>query len=207
MSGVHVAVLASHNGSNLRALHRTSLSPDSPFTISLVISNNSGSGALAFARDAGIPALHLSGSTHPEPELLDAAIRSALTAHETDLVVTAGYMKKLGPRTRAEYTSRIVNVHPALLPRHGGKGMYGNAVHEAVLASGDTVSGPTVHLVTEDYDAGPVLAQARVPVVPGDTAESLAERVLVAEHDLLPAVVRRLAASMSHTPTPHRRPW
>lgn len=201
MPGLHVAVLASHNGSNLRALHHASVDSGARFTISLVISNNSSSGALGFARDAGIPSLHLSGRTHPEPDELDEAIRSALIAHAVDLVVTAGYMRKLGPQTRSEYSSRIINVHPALLPRHGGKGMYGKAVHEAVLAAGDTVSGPTVHMVTDEYDAGPILAQSQVPVLPTDTTESLAERVLAAEHQLLPTVVRQIAIRHSTATT------
>lgn len=119
-----------------------------------------------------------------------------------DLVVTAGYMKKLGPRVRAAYASRIVNIHPALLPRHGGKGMYGKAVHESVLAAGDKVSGATVHILTDDYDTGPIIAQRRVPVLPGDTTDSLAERVLAAEHQLLPAVVQQIAAQRKALTSP-----
>lgn len=133
VSRLQVAVLASHNGSNLRALHQASLEPGARFAVVLVVSNNSGSGALAYARDADIPALHLSDRTHPGQ--LDEAILSALTDHSADLVVTAYYMKKLGPRVRSAYASRIINIHPALLPRHGGKGMYGKAVHESVLVA------------------------------------------------------------------------
>lgn len=192
VSRLQVAVLASHNGSNLRALHQASLSADAGFGVALVVGNNSGSGALAYARDTGIPALHLSDRTHPGQ--LDEAILSALTDHAVDLVVTAGYMKKLGPRVRAAYASRIINIHPALLPRHGGKGMYGKAVHESVLAAGDKVSGATVHILTDDYDTGPIIAQHQVPVLPGDTTDSLAERVLAAEHQLLPTVVQQIAA-------------
>ncbi|WP_431956404.1 phosphoribosylglycinamide formyltransferase [Nocardia lijiangensis] len=193
MSRLRVAVLASHYGSNLRALHGASLEGEARFGIALVIGNNSGSGALTYAREAGIPTVHMSGRTHPDPEELDEAMRAALVAHGTGLVVTAGYMKKLGPRVRQEFNGRIINIHPALLPLHGGKGMYGKAVHEAVLAAGDAVSGPTVHFVTEEYDAGGVIAQSEVPVLPDDTVESLAERVLAAEHLLLPAVVQIIA--------------
>ncbi|MGY1945593.1 phosphoribosylglycinamide formyltransferase [Nocardia asiatica] len=193
MSDLRVGVIASHNGSNLRALHRASLAEDARFEIVLVISNNSGSGALAFAREQAIPALHMSGRTHADPDDLDEAMRIALRDHAVDWVVTAGYMKKVGPRTRKEYSGRIVNIHPALLPRHGGQGMYGQAVHRAVLESGDRVSGPSVHLVTEGYDTGEVIAQTEVPVQPDDTVESLAARVLAAEHTLLPLVMCQLA--------------
>ncbi|MEV6388542.1 phosphoribosylglycinamide formyltransferase [Nocardia xishanensis] len=193
MSRLRVAVLASGNGSNLRALHGASLEEEARFAIALVIGNNSGSGALAYAREAGIPAAHMSGRTHPDPEELDEAMRATLVAHDTALVVTAGYMKKLGPRVREEFGGRIINIHPALLPRHGGQGMYGKAVHEAVLAAGDAVSGPTVHFVTEEYDTGAVIARSEVPVLPDDTVDSLAERVLAAEHLLLPAVVQIIA--------------
>ncbi|MGW5379624.1 formyltransferase family protein [Nocardia sp. NPDC003999] len=190
MPELRVAVIASHNGSNLRALHRASLVADARFRIVLVISNNSDSGALRYARDNAIPARHLSGRTHDDP---DEAIRAALVEHSADWVVTAGYLKKIGPRTRAEFSGRIINVHPALLPRHGGPGMYGGHVHQAVLDAGDPVSGVSVHLVSDEYDTGQIIAQVEVPVQPGDTVETLGARVLHAEHTLLPDVVRRIA--------------
>ena len=188
-----VAVLASHTGSNLRALHTAAQQPDTTFTIALIISNNRTSGALAYAQEHHIPHAHLSGRTHPEPAALDTAILQTLHQHQIDLLVTAGYMKKLGPATLAAYQGRILNIHPSLLPRHGGKGMYGMNVHQAVLAAGDTVSGASVHLVTADYDAGPVIAQRQVPVLVTDTPQTLAARVLAAEHHLLPTVVRAMA--------------
>ncbi|MFE3059490.1 phosphoribosylglycinamide formyltransferase [Nocardia sp. NPDC059239] len=194
MAKLRVGVLASHTGSNLRALHQASLAPDADFVVAVVISNNSGSGALAYARDHSVPTRHLSGRTHPDPEALDDAIRATLIGQGVDYVVTAGYMRKLGPVVRKDFSGRIINIHPSLLPRHGGHGMYGLAVHEAVLAAADTVSGPSVHLVDEEYDTGAVLAQREVSVLPGDTVESLAARVLDAEHVLLPQVVARIAA-------------
>ncbi|MEV6604472.1 phosphoribosylglycinamide formyltransferase [Kutzneria sp. NPDC051319] len=190
---MQVAVLVSHGGSNFRALHWASSVVGARFAVCLAVSNNSLSGGLAYAREQNIPALHLSGRTHPAAAALDAALVDSLVACGADLVVTAGYMKKLGPLTLARYAGRIINIHPSLLPRHGGPGMYGLAVHQAVLASGDTVSGPSVHYVTADYDAGEVIAQREVPVLPSDTAETLAARVLVAEHQLLPEVVQRFA--------------
>jgi len=188
-----VAVFASHTGTNLRALHHASLETDAAFRISLVVSNNRESGALAYARACSIPFAHMSGVTHPDPVQLDAAICSHLDNHEINLIVTAGYMKKIGPRTLESYADRIINVHPSLLPRHGGKGMYGRAVHEAVLASDDHVSGVSVHVVTAEYDDGPVIGRRVVAVEPDDTVERLSQRVLKAEHLLLPEVVQDLA--------------
>ncbi|MGY1898151.1 phosphoribosylglycinamide formyltransferase [Nocardia gipuzkoensis] len=197
MLELRVAVIASHNGSNLRALHRASLVADAQFRVVLVISNNSDSGALRYARDNRIPARHLSGRTHHDP---DEAIRAALVEHSVDLVVTAGYLKKIGPRTRSEFATRIINVHPALLPRHGGPGMYGRHVHQAVLDAGDLVSGVSVHHVSGEYDAGQVIAQVEVPVRAGDTAETLGARVLEAEHTVVPDVVRQIAHDSAARP-------
>lgn len=160
--------------------------------IGVVISNNSRSEALARARRAGLPWLHLSSCTHPDPVVLDQELCAALQRHGCELVVLAGYMKKLGPATLQAYRRRIVNIHPALLPRHGGTGMYGLAVHAAVLAAGDRVTGASVHLVTEEYDAGPVLAQRQVPVLPGDTPATLAARVLAVEHELYVETLTRI---------------
>ena len=151
----------------------------------LVISNNSGAGVLDVAAGHGVPTAHLSSVTHPDPSSLDAAVLAALDAAGTDLVVLAGYMKKLGPLTLAAYDGRVVNVHPALLPAYGGQGMYGDRVHAAVLGDGAAVSGATVHVVTAGYDEGPVLAQVEVPVEPGDDVASLRARVQVAEKRLL----------------------
>ncbi len=161
--------------------------------IAVVISNNSGSGALAHARDEGIAHAHLSGTTHPDPAQLDQAMLKVLREHAVDLVVTAGYMKKIGPTVLGANEGRIINIHPALLPRHGGPGMHGRHVHEAVLASGDTISGASVHHVTANYDEGPVIARREVPVLPNDTPETLASRVLATEHQLLPDTVQALA--------------
>jgi phosphoribosylglycinamide formyltransferase 1 len=197
-----VAVLASHAGSNLRALTSAAGRPGSAFAVALVISNNSTSGALEHAREYGIPAVHLSGRTHPDPAVLDHAMLDALHRHRIDLVVTAGYMKKIGPATLDAHTSRIINIHPSLLPRHGGPGMHGQHVHESVLSSGDTVSGASVHLVTAEYDEGPVVARQEVPVLPDDTPPTLAARVLAAEHELLPATVNALALARSSAAQP-----
>ena len=158
----------------------------------VVISNNSRSWALRRAADAGIPHYHMSTVTHPDDDNRDRAMVDVLERHGVDLVVLGGYMRKLGPETITRFRGRIVNVHPALLPRFGGRGFYGIAVHEAVLASGEGVTGATIHLVDEQIDHGPVLAQRRVAVEDGDTAESLAERVLAVEHSLYVDTLRRI---------------
>ncbi len=159
----------------------------------VVISNNSDSLALERARSEGIPAYHLSSVTHPQPEALDQAILDTLRNHGVNLVILAGYMKKLGPQTLRAYRGRILNIHPALLPKFGGKGMYGRFVHEAVLAAGEKVTGVTIHLVDEEYDHGPVVAQCEVPVMENDTVETLSARVLEREHQFFAETLQEIA--------------
>ncbi|GEA88062.1 phosphoribosylglycinamide formyltransferase [Cellulomonas cellasea] len=183
---VRIAILGSGAGTTAAAvLDATRTSADAD--VCLVISNNSGAGVLEHARTRGVATLHLSGRTHPDAGELDAAMAEALAAGGTELVVLAGYMKKLGPRVLAEHAGRVVNTHPALLPAYGGTGMYGDRVHAAVLADGATVTGASVHVVTAEYDEGPVLAQRQVPVEPDDDVESLRTRVQAAEKELLVA--------------------
>ncbi len=190
---LRLGFLASHKGSNMQAVLDACREGHLAAQPAVVISNNSESGALARARQEGIPAYHLSGHTHPGPGALDQAICAALLRHQAEVVCLAGYMKQLGPQTLSAYQGRVLNIHPALLPKFGGEGFYGGAVHQAVLAAGEQESGPTVHLVDEEYDHGPVLAQVRVPVLPGDTAETLAARVLAQEHRLYAETLQRIA--------------
>jgi phosphoribosylglycinamide formyltransferase-1 len=186
--------LASHGGSNMQAVIDACREGRLDAEPRVVISNNSRSWALRRAADAGIPHYHMSTVTHPDDDNRDRAMVDVLERHGVDLVVLGGYMRKLGPETITRFRGRIVNVHPALLPRFGGRGFYGIAVHEAVLASGEGVTGATIHLVDEQIDHGPVLAQRRVAVEDGDTAESLAERVLAVEHSLYVDTLRRIAS-------------
>jgi len=158
----------------------------------VLISNNSAALAVERARTAGIPTRHLSSATHPDESALDSAIASALVEHEVTLVALAGYMKKLGPRTLERFRGRILNVHPALLPKFGGPGLFGMNVHAAVIAAGEKKSGATIHLVDENYDTGPILAQREVPVLPTDDAAALAARVLEAEHALYVETLARI---------------
>jgi phosphoribosylglycinamide formyltransferase-1 len=191
---MRIAALASHGGSVLQAVIDACESGTLPATVSLVISNNSGSGALERAKTHGIPTAHLSSSSHPDAKALDEAIEQALIDADADWVLLSGYMKKLGPRTLKRYRNRILNTHPALLPKYGGQGYYGSKVHEAVIEAGETESGATVHLVDGDYDTGPILAQVKVPVRNSDTAATLEERVKEAERKLIVTTLGELAS-------------
>jgi phosphoribosylglycinamide formyltransferase-1 len=191
-----LGILASHRGSNFQAIIDACERGQINAKPVLAISNNSQSMALTRARKAGIKALHISGVTHPEDH--DQAIADALTEQAIDLVITAGYMKKLGPVTLARFAGKIINVHPSLLPRHGGPGMYGLKVHQAVIDAGDHETGISIHRVESDYDSGPVIAQVRIPVASDDTAVSLAQKVIQREHALL---VSTLASLVSLNPT------
>ena len=188
---MRIAVAISGRGSNLEALHQA-LKSGAAAEIVLIVSDRADAAGLERARQWDIPAEVL-------PQPADGALWIALLRrYAVDLVVLAGYLKLVPANVIAAYRGRIINVHPALLPAFGGRGMYGRRVHEAVLASGARETGVTVHLVDEAYDHGATLAQARVPVLPGDTPEVLARRVLELEHRLLPAVV--LAAAQAGGP-------
>ena len=194
MEQIRLGFLASHGGSNIQAIIDACRNGRLDAEPCVAISNNSRSRALERAACAGIPCYHLSARTHPDADALDKAILGVLERHGVSLVVLGGYMKKLGPATLSRFRNRIVNVHPALLPRFGGRGFYGRAVHEAVLASGDRTTGATIHLVDEEFDHGPLIAQREVPVLDADTADTLAERVLEVEHRLYVDTLRRIAS-------------
>ena len=192
---LNIGVLASHNGTNFQAILDACNSGLLAARVSVLISNNSRSGAMARAESAGIRTAHLSSKTHPGDDELDTAVAGVLQETDTELVVLAGYMKKLGPRVLTGWADRIINVHPSLLPRHGGHGFYGERVHQAILDAGDTETGATVHLVSGEYDTGPTLAQVRIPVNAGDDAASLASRLRPHEHALLIDVITQFAES------------
>lgn len=159
--------------------------------IVLVIGNNSRAEVFTRAAAHRVPTRHISNVTHPDDDDRDQAMLSTLAAYGVTHLVLAGYMKRLGPATLSAYSGAVFNTHPALLPAFGGKGMYGSHVHSAVLASGACVTGATVHLVTEEYDEGPILAQVEVPVAVGDDVSTLAARVQAAERSLLIETLRR----------------
>ena len=186
-----VAVLASGGGSNLQALldYLDERGGSRRADVALVVSNKPGAGAIARARTRGIPTAIVSGKA------ADAApLEALLDQHRIDLVVLAGYLRLVPPAITRRLRGRIMNVHPALLPAFGGPGMYGERVHEAVLARGARISGPTVHFVDEQYDHGAIIAQWPVPVFDEDTPQSLAARVLRVEHVLYPRVIDAVAA-------------
>ena len=184
-----LAVLASGRGSNLQAIieHFDSLARERVATVALVASNRADAPALLLAETASIEIAHFDANDDGS-ELLEL-----LRKFRIDLVVLAGYLKRIPPKVIREYAGRIMNLHPALLPAFGGEGMYGARVHEAVIASGAEETGVTVHLVDDDYDRGPIVAQWRVPVEKSDTAESLAARVLNVEHMVYPRAVEMVA--------------
>lgn len=186
MTDLSIAVFASGGGTNLQSLIDASKGKIFNGQVAAVISNNSGSYALERARKKNIPAYHISSKTHPERTELVSRLFEVFDESSINLVVLAGYMKLLPVEVVRRYRSRIINIHPALLPKYGGKGMYGTNVHKAVVESGDKISGATVHLVDEIYDHGAILIQRTVPVSPDDTPESLAARVLKVEHKILP---------------------
>jgi phosphoribosylglycinamide formyltransferase 1 len=181
MTLTRLGVLVSGRGSNLAAILEAIERGNLRARVEVVISNNSKAGGLELARRAGIVALHISARSHPDP---GAAMLEALRTQHVDGLILAGYMKKVDPRVVQAFEGRALNIHPAPLPRFGGPGMYGEHVHRAVLAAGVERSGPTVHLLDTEYDEGRVLAHRPVPVHGDDTPESLAARVLRAEHDL-----------------------
>lgn len=197
MKQVRIAVFASGRGSTFQAIHKAlAAMEDAPARIVLCVSNNPRPGAFEYAEGVGIETLRLSPKMFDDPAEYERALMEKLSERAIEMIVLAGYMRQLPPAVVGVYSGRILNIHPALLPKFGGKGMYGMHVHEAVIAAGEKESGPTVHLVDEDYDTGPVLAQERVPVLEGDTPEALAERVLKVEHALYPRVVIELARKM-----------
>ena len=186
---VPVGVLASGRGSNLQALIDYFSRASEPLVeIRLVASNRATAPALERARLALIPAETFDASDDGE------ALLSLLEKHGIQLLVLAGYMKRIPQRVVREYHGRIVNVHPGLLPQFGGEGMYGARVHSAVLAAGATTTGVTVHLVDDEFDHGPIVAQWRIGVADGDTEETLAARVLEVEHMIYPRAVEMIAA-------------
>ena len=196
LSKKKIAFLASGGGSNLGAILEIMKEEDYPGEAVLVISDKAGSGALKRAAEAGIAAEFMDPKAYESNAVYDDALVDLLDTVKPDLICLAGYMRILSPGFIAAFSGKILNIHPSLLPKHGGEGMFGRHVHEAVLASGDTVSGATVHWVVDEVDGGKILLQAAVPVEKGDTAETLAARVLTLEHRLYPEALRQACSEM-----------
>ena len=193
MKRLKLGVLASGGGSNLQSIIDGTLDGSVAADVVVVISNNSGAGALTRAHAHDIDGIHVSSVTEGSPDAAEKRIVEAFREHDVDLVVLAGYMKKIGQTLLSAFPGRMVNIHPALLPKFGGEGMYGMHVHEAVIAAQEKESGPTVHFVDGEYDHGRIIGQLKVPVYPEDTPETLQKRVLEKEHELYPMVIGKLA--------------
>jgi len=190
---MNIGVLASHEGTTLQSVIDACASGQIPARVVVVISNNSTSAALGRARQAGIRAVHLSSTTHNSPEALDVATRNVLLEAGADLVFLAGYMKRIGPLVLEAFGGRILNTHPALLPKFGGKGMYGDHVFKAVLDAQETESGVSLHLVDPEYDTGPVIRQCRVDILPDDSLDTLKARVRAREKEFVVESLAQIA--------------
>ena len=157
----------------------------------LLVSNRRDAPALDFAAEHGVPARVI--PTVNDPDGADATLAEALRAAGVEIVVLSGYLRQLGPKTLGAYENRVLNVHPSLLPKYGGPGMYGRRVHDAVAAAGDSLSGASVHLVDAEYDQGPVIASRQTPLMPGDDAATIEAKVTSLEGPLLVETLRRIS--------------
>ena len=190
---LRLGILASHAGSTMQSILDACAQGRLNAEVRVVISNNSNARALERAKTHSITTFHLSSVNHDATHDLEGAILEKLESHEINVVVLAGYMKRIGPRLLSRFRGCVLNTHPALLPKFGGQGMYGDWVHRAVLQSGDKVSGASVHVVEDDYDTGSVLSSVKVPVEKGDTPETLRERVQEAEREHYVEVLEKIA--------------
>jgi formyltetrahydrofolate-dependent phosphoribosylglycinamide formyltransferase len=198
---LNVAVFASGGGTNFQALLDHQVNQDSWRVRVLVV--NRDAGAIERAKGADLP-VRMIGTRDRDAEEVAAETLAVLDEFEIDLILLSGYLRLLPTEVVRRFAGRILNIHPALLPAFGGKGMYGMNVHEAVVASDATETGATVHFVTEAYDEGGVLGQWHVPVLPGDSAQDVAARVLRVEHQLYPRAVDHLCAALRDGRTAER---
>jgi phosphoribosylglycinamide formyltransferase-1 len=190
---MNIAIFASGRGSNFQAILSAIDAGLLSARVTVLISNRSDAAALDIARARKIQTSHLSQKMFPSEEALVEAMLNVLSQQRAELLVLAGYMKKIPLQVVRRYRNRIVNIHPALLPSFGGAGMYGHFVHEAVIASGMKVSGATVHLVDEEYDRGPIVMQKTVEIIQEDTPDLLAAKVLKIEHEIYPLALKAFA--------------
>ena len=210
---LRVAVFASGHGSNFQALLDEATGPDRPFEIACCISEQSQAGVLERAVGQHVPTAVLHPRYFADEEAYGRTLLDTLDEHAANFIALAGFLKKIPVGVIQRFPRRIVNIHPALLPSFGGRGMYGRRVHEAVLEHGVHWTGATVHIVEEAYDTGPIVLQEPVPVFPSDTPDDLAARVLQVEHRIFPEALRLLAQDRVtfdgrrvriEEPTPHQ---
>jgi phosphoribosylglycinamide formyltransferase-1 len=192
MLPLKLAFFVSHEGTTMQAVIEACKSGQLKAKPCVVISNNSNSMALTRAQYENIPYRHISKATYPTFEQMDESILDILRGYNVNLILLLGYLKKLGPKTISSYNGRILNLHPALLPKYGGKGMFGTNVHKAVLDAGEKYTGVTIHIVDDEYDHGAIVAQCTVPIEPGDNPESLAIRVKAIEHKFIVDIIQNI---------------
>ena len=188
---MNICIFASGNGSNFKSIYRAHRKGKIKSNIKLLITNNSSCGVALFAKKYKIPCEHISSEKYDDNEL-EIKMTSVLIKHKIDFIVLAGYMKKLPDSIVNKYQDRIINIHPALLPSFGGKGMYGLNVHKAVLESGVRYSGLTIHYVDNEYDNGRIIFQKSVKIDDEDTPETLQEKILKQEHIYYPKIIAEL---------------
>lgn len=189
---MNIAFFASHGGSNFQAIVEALRNQGIAANPVLLISNNSDAYALERAKNLGIEPVHISSAQYDTAEEFQVALLNLLEEHNIDLVVLAGYMRMIPKVMIEKYRNRILNIHPALLPKYGGKGMYGMNVHRAVHEAGEKESGATVHLVNEKYDEGRILKQEKVAIEPTDSPEDIAKKVLEVEHRIYAQTIKEI---------------
>lgn len=189
---MNIAFLSSYNGSSAHAITDACLAGELTAAPTLMISNNPNSKALEWANNKGLKTFCINSKTYPDPDELDRAIAEKLREHKINLVICSGYMKLIGPEVIAATKGKILNIHPALLPKYGGQGMYGRHVHQAVKDNGDVETGATIHLVNDAYDDGQIIAQKTVPIDPTDTVEMIEDKVKAIEPELYIDTIRKI---------------
>lgn len=187
-----LGILVSGQGSNMTAILNACERGYLQAEVEVVISSNPNAKALTKAKERKIDVISFNETTNKNSEVLDTSICEVLHEHKVDLVLLAGFIKKIGPKVLSVYEGSILNIHPSLLPKYGGQGLYGINVHRAVIGAGEKKSGATIHLVNSDYDKGTILAQKSVIVDADDTPESLAAKVLEVEHVLYVETVKKI---------------
>lgn len=192
MQCFNLGFLSSHSGSNVQAIIDAYKDSKICSTPKVVISNNSNAFVLERAKNEGLEAFHISSKSYTSELELDNALIEKFEESDVDLIILAGYMKKIGSKFVNHYQNRILNIHPALLPKYGGEGMYGMNVHKAVFENKEQLSGATIHLVDEDYDRGRIINQMSVELDKDDSPEIIAEKVLKIEHILYYSTIRQI---------------
>lgn len=196
---IKIAIMASGRGSNFKSIHQHIIDGHLKAEITLVISNNSNCDAINYAKDNNINTLHISTKTHYDEKTRTKVLLDTINENNIDLIVLAGYMKKLPIELIRKFPNKIINIHPSLLPKFGGKNMYGMNIHRAVVEAKENESGVTIHFVNENYDEGQIIDQAKVSLDPSDSAEDVAQKVLAVEHSFYWKVIAKICNDLNPT--------